>query len=85
MLKKNIKFIKNETESKMENPTHNFIETNLKNHKLKVKLAWVGACERKNRAFCATFILYFISMYSVLITLSEYIYICFYISKNIAS
>ena len=54
LLHKIINFIKNKTESKIENPTHNFIETNLKNHKLKVKLSWVGACERKNRAFCAT-------------------------------
>ena len=29
LLNKNIKFNKNETEAKMENPTHNFRETNL--------------------------------------------------------
>ena len=29
MLKKNINFNKKETESKMENPTHSFRETNL--------------------------------------------------------
>ena len=39
LLHKNINFIKNKTESKIENPTHNFTETNLKNHKLKVKLS----------------------------------------------
>ena len=61
-----------------------------KNRKLKVKLWWGGARERKKRAFFVTvyFVqkkffwhLYFISMYSVLNTLSEYTY--FYISKNI--
>ena len=61
-----------------------------KNRKLKVKLWWVGACKRKNRAFFAPFILLlfyyrfkhlcFILMYSVLNRLSEYIY--FYKSKN---
>ena len=62
-----------------------------KNRKLKVKLWWVGAPERKKRVFlyhllCLLFIyclLCFISMYSVLNTLSEYTY--FYISKNITS
>ena len=42
LLNKNVNFNKNETESKTENPTHGFIETNLissyKNRKLKVKL-----------------------------------------------
>ena len=44
LLNKNINFNKNETESKMENPTHRFRETNLapqliiKNCKLKIKL-----------------------------------------------
>ena len=59
---KNINFNKNETESKMENPTHSFRETNLcfssyKNCKLKVKLWWVGVRERKNRVFFVPFIL----------------------------
>ena len=63
-----------------------------KNCKLKVKLWWVGAHERKKRAFCIVFFFVwkelfydccFISMYSVLIALSEYTY--FYISKKITS
>ena len=62
LLNKNINFIKNETESKMENPTHSFRETNLvlqpyKNRKFKVKLRWVGARERKKRAFFVPIIL----------------------------
>ena len=63
-----------------------------KNCKLKVKLWWVGAHERKKRAFCIVFFFVwrelfydccFISMYSVLIALSEYTY--FYILKKITS
>ena len=63
-----------------------------KNRKLKVKLWWGGARQRKKRAFLVPFVLSernffknlcFISMYSVLNTLSEYTY--FYISKNITS
>ena len=62
LLNKDVNFNKNETESKMENPTHGFRETNLvlssyKNHKLKVKLWWVGARKRKKRAFFVRFIL----------------------------
>ena len=48
-MNKNINFNKNETESKIENPTSSFKVTNLR--KLKVKLWWVGACKRKMRAF----------------------------------
>ena len=57
-----------------------------KNHKLKVKMCWVGARERKTSAFFVTFILSsgnffkhfcFISMNSVLNKVSEYKY--FYI------
>ena len=59
-----------------------------KNRKLKIKLLWVGACKRKKseflyRLFCPkeTFLTAcFISMYSVLTTLSEYTY--FYILKK---
>ena len=50
-----------------------------KNRKSKVKLWWVGASERKKRAFFVGFNLFtvsrflcFMSMYSVLNTLSEY-------------
>ena len=56
----NINFNKDETESKMENPTYAFRETNLcasTHSKLKVKFCWVGARERKKSAFFVTFIL----------------------------
>ena len=69
----------------MENHTHCLREANLvlstsKNCKLKVKLGLVGALERNRRTFFVPFILSarhvlnmcFISMYSVLNTLSEY-------------
>ena len=87
LLNKNINFNKNETESRMKNPTHSFKRRTLcfssyKNRKLKVKLWWVGAHKRKKRAFlyrlfCSKkFFLHlcFISMCSVLNTLSEYTY-----------
>ena len=77
----------------MENPTHSFRETcfsSYKNCKLKVKLWWVGARDRKKRAFFVSFILSeenfltcFIAMYSALNTLLEYAYV--YILKNITS
>ena len=66
--------------------------SSFKNHKLKVKLWWVGDCKRKKTVIFLLFILSkgnffqysgFISMYSVLNTLSEYT--CLYISKNITS
>ena len=62
LLNKNIDFNKNETELKMENPAHSFRETTIsfssyKNGKLKVELWWVGAPERKKRAFFVSFIL----------------------------
>ena len=62
LLNKNINFNKNETESRMKNPTHSFKRRTLcfssyKNRKLKVKLWWVGARERKKRAFFVPFIL----------------------------
>ena len=89
LLNKNINFNENEMESKMENPTHSFRETNLvlspcKNCKLKVKLWWVGACKRKG-IFCTVYFVwrkFFKHLHSVLSTLSE-IHIC--ISKNITS
>ena len=96
LLNKNINFNKNETESKIENP-HKTSErralsfSSNKNLKLKVKLWWIGARERKKRAFFVPFILskrhFFniciLSQCSVLNTRSEYT--CFYISKNITS
>ena len=60
LLNKNINFNKSKTESRMENPTHSFRETNLssyKNCKSKVKLWWVGARERKKKLFFVPFIL----------------------------
>ena len=69
-VERNINFNKNETKSKMKNPTHSFKGTNLlekpfrgtcfysyKNHKLKAKLWWVGAPEGKKRIFFIPFIL----------------------------
>ena len=63
MLNKNINFNKNETESKMENPTHSFRETNfvlqlIQESQIKSKTdELVGARERKKRAFFVPFIL----------------------------
>ena len=58
-----------------------------KNRKLKAKLFWAGARERKKRAFFVPFILsgrfFSASAFCVLNTLSEYTYFC--ISKNITS
>ena len=77
----NISFNKNETESEMQNPKHRFGEREslcfslYRTCKLKAKLCWVGARERKKREFFVPFTLfggvflknlYFISMYSVL-------------------
>ena len=42
---------KKEMESKMENSTHSFRETDGLREKLKIKLWWVGAHERKMRHF----------------------------------
>ena len=61
--KKNQNFNKNKKEPKMENPTHSFRKINLyfssyKNCELKVKLWWIGACERKKSAFFVTFMLF---------------------------
>ena len=62
LLNKNINFNKNATESKTENP-HAVLErrtlsfSSYKNRKLKVKLWWVGARERKKRAFFVPFTL----------------------------
>ena len=83
LLKKNKNFNKNKMESKMENSTHSFTLcfSSYKNRKLKVKLWWVEARERRKRTFFVPFVfseenifylnLYFISMYSVFNTLSE--------------
>ena len=81
---KNINFNKNETESKLENPTHTLERWTLcfssrKDRELKVKLWWVGARERKMSAFLYCLFypkeifvsLRFISMYSVLNKLSD--------------
>ena len=85
LLNKNIKFRENKAKSKMENPTHSFRErgtlcfSTYKNCKLKVKLRWVGARERKKRGHFLYRLFspkdnFFISMYSVLNALSEYTY-----------
>ena len=98
LLSKNINFNENETEARKWKIPHPLLQrlilcfSSFKNHKLKLKLWWVGARERKKRALFVPFILcrrnffknlFFISMYSVLNMLSEYSY--FYISENITS
>ena len=97
LLNKNVNFNKNETESKMENPTHSFRETNLalqliqeSQIKRKSVMSW-SSQKKKESIFCIVYFvrrnfflhLSFVSMYSVLNTLSEYTYL--YISKNITS
>ena len=63
LLNKSLNFKKNETELKMENPTHSFRERGTlcfslyKNRKLKVKLWWVGARERKKKTLFVPLIL----------------------------
>ena len=77
MLNKNINFNKNRLESKRENPTHSFRETNC----YELELA-----KEKRGHFCIVYFLlniWVLSLYSVLNTLTEYTY--FYISKNIIS
>ena len=56
-----INFNKNETESKIENPSHTFGDTSSSSnnyHKLKVKLWWVRTHRRGKSAFFVTFILF---------------------------
>ena len=87
---KNISFNKNETEWKI---SHTIFERQIlyfssyKNHKLKVKLWWIGVPERKMSAFFVPFILFtvyyllcFISIYSVN-TLSEFFFFFFFTTK----
>ena len=95
LLNKNINFDKNGTELKWKIP-HTVLESqtlylsSYKNRNLKGKLRWVGAHERKKRAFFVPFILpegnflryVFISMCCVLNTLLEYTYIHLHIKKN---
>ena len=62
LLNKYINFNKSKRNRKWKIP-HTVLEgqtwciSSYKNHKLKAKLWWVGACERKKRAFFVTFIL----------------------------
>ena len=51
LVNKNLKFNKNETESKMENPPTHMCFSSYKNCELKVKLSWFGARERKRVHF----------------------------------
>ena len=97
LLNKNINFNKNTTESKMDNSTHSFRETNLVLQliqELPIKSNTVislGSPKKKEGIFCTTSFLQtnffkhlcFISIHGVLNTLSEYTY--FYISRNITS
>ena len=63
LFNKNISFNKIETESKMGNPLivlerWTLCFSSYKNRKLKVKLWWVGARERKKKAFFVLFIFF---------------------------
>ena len=83
-LNKKVNFNKSETESNMENPTHTLRErrtlcfSSYNNCKLKVKLWWARAQERKKSTFVWRVILSL--MYSILNKISKYI--LFYISQN---
>ena len=84
-------FNKNQKELKMEILTQRIWTTwtwcfsSFENRKLTVKLWRVGARERKTRAFFVPLHLCFISMHSVVNTLSEYTYSYILKSKNINS
>ena len=83
LLNKNINFNEDKKESKMENP-HTVLGwrtlyfSSYKNRKIRVKLWWVGAREKKQRTFSVPFF-----NICVLNTLSEYTY--FFMSKIITS
>ena len=93
LLNKNINCNKNETESRMESPAHSIRETDLVVQlikELQIKSTSVmnwSSRKRKESIFCTIYFvrrkfflnLCFISIYSVLNTLSEYTY--FYMSK----
>ena len=92
LLNKYINLNKNETESKMENPSHILCFSSCRSRESKEKLWCVAARKRKKSVYSVTFIFSqgiffqhfcFISMYSVLNELSEHVY--FYISKIITS
>ena len=94
LINKNINFNKNEPESKMENTPLTVLErptlrfSSYKNRKLKAKLSWVGARERKKEGiFCSVYFalrkFVFYSIFSLLNILLEYTY--FYIWKNTTS
>ena len=60
LLNKNINFNKNETESKMENPTHSFRETNLviqliEKSQIKSKNVMSWSSRRKEGIFCVVY------------------------------
>ena len=94
LLNQNINFNKNETESKMENPSHSFRETNLvlqliEESESKSRTVMSSKSRKKEEGiFCTVYFVQrnffkhmcFISMYGLLNTLSEYTY--FYISKK---
>ena len=90
LLYKNYTFSKNETEPKMEKPTHVFRETNFKKQRIKSKtvMSWISWKKKECILWEVYFVwktflqhLCFISMHTVLDKLSEYTY--FYIPKNI--
>ena len=72
LLSKNMNFNKNETASKVENPTHAFREkktfgfSSYKNHKLKVKPWWIADQKRKKSEVKETFLTFlFILIYNL--------------------
>ena len=97
LLNKNMNFNRNETKSKMENPTHSFREKSLvvrliweSQIKSKTMVSWSSRKKKEDIFSTVHFFrreffwhLCFISMYSVLNTLSKYTY--FHISKKITS
>ena len=77
LLNKNIDFNKSETEAKMKSPYTVLERLTLcfslyKNCKLKIKLWWVGARERKKRSFFVSFILSERNFFKICIS-SQYI------------
>ena len=70
LLKEKINFIKNETESKIENITHSFRAmcfSSYKNGESKVKLWWNRARKRKESTFFVTLILFEWNFFSIFV------------------
>ena len=87
LLNININFKKNETESKIEHPTHSFRETNLVLQSIKIKnktvMSW--SSRNKTRAFLLSFILlkgHFLALGFYLTENTFRIYILLHIKKH---